>query len=373
MREFLTAVNRQKEGIWRYADLLPEVGTEHQITMGEGGTPLIASRRIAAELGLSSLYFKLEGSNPTGSYKDRISALGVSRALQRGRVGCIGTSSGNAGASAAAYAARAGLPYALLVLEQIAETKLMQAALHDAQIIKVKGFGTSAEVGDRVFRFIEEQAESLDREVMITAFRYNPVAMEAVKTIAFELLEKFGEKLPDAVFAPVGGGGLFTGIWKGFKELHDRQWIGRMPLMAAVQSEGCSNIARAWQAGDDRPAPGDSTSGISGLQVPNPPDGELVLKGLKEDGGFAVAVSDEEAWAWQERLAAEEGIWCEPAAAVSLAGVKRALDEGRLTPGGSAVCILTGAGYKDVQRGQAMLRAKSEIPLLGMDELISTL
>ncbi|MBD2848272.1 pyridoxal-phosphate dependent enzyme, partial [Paenibacillus sp. IB182496] len=211
-----------ESGVWRYAALLPQLDAAHRLTLGEGNTPLVRSRAIARELGLHRLYFKLESANPTGSYKDRISAVGVSAALARGRAALIGTSSGNAGASVAAYAARAGLPYHLLVLEHVAEAKIGQALLHGARIRKIAGFGTSTEVGERVFRYIEAAAQRANWEVMITAFRYNALAMEGVKTIAFELYEQLGGRAPDAVFAPAGGGGLCAGVDRGFAELAAR-------------------------------------------------------------------------------------------------------------------------------------------------------
>lgn len=362
-------MGRNRKGIWRYERWLPHVSADNQVSMGEGNTPLVKSRRIAQELGLSALYFKLEGTNPTGSYKDRISALGVSWALEHRKAGCIGTSSGNAGASAAAYAASAGLSYTLFVLEHIVEAKLMQAMLHDAQIYRVKGFGESAEIGDKVFRFIEKQGKARRLEVMITAFRYNPIAMEAVKTISYELLDELGANAQFAVFVPVGGGGLFTGIWKGFKELQEQGRIARLPLLAAVQSAGCSNIVKAWRNGESQPLPGDSTSQISGLQVPNPPDGQRVLQALQSDEGIGISVADEETWRWQEKLAAWEGIWCEPAAAVAVSGLKQALDEGKLPKGASAVCILTGAGYKDMDRARSFIHKQPQSPLVDIDDL----
>ncbi|NHN32757.1 threonine synthase [Paenibacillus agricola] len=372
MKDWLSSISSHKRGIWRYESMLPHIRPDKQITMGEGGTALVRSQHIAKELGLSSIYFKLESGNPTGSYKDRISAMGVSWALEQGKNGCIGTSSGNAGASAAAYAARAGLPYHLFVLEDIVEAKLMQAVIHEAEIIRIKGFGESAEIGEQVFAFIEQEAAKRNLEVMITAYQFNAVAMEAVKTIAFELAEDFtatGEPMPDAVFVPVGGGGLYTGIWNGFFELMEKGFIGRMPRMAAVQSDGCSNIVRAWQQGSASPLPGDSTCRISGLQVPNPPDGKEVLRALHAGDGFGIEVKDDEVWMWQEKLATQEGILCEPAAAVSLAGLHQALKEKRLQPGSSAVCILTGAGYKDNDRLRAICRSKPEIPMCEISEL----
>jgi len=370
MIEALEAYKLEREsGIWRYLPLLPATDPAHRVTLGEGNTPLVKSRAIAKRLGMSSLYFKLEGANPTGSYKDRISALGVSQALQNGKPACIGTSSGNAGASAAAYAARAGIPYHLLVLEHVLEAKLKQAMLHGALIRRIEGFGVSAEVGDRVFAYIRDRAARNNWEVMITAYRFNPVAMEAVKTIAYELAEQLHGRTPDAVFVPVGGGGLYTGVYRGFQDLLRIGAASSAPAVAGVQAAGCSNIVRAWERGEKRPAPGDSVSSISGLQVPNPPDGEQVLDAFYAGGGWGETVSDEEVWTWQERLAAEEGLWCEPAAAVSVAGLARAVERGAVARDGTVVCLLTGAGYKDNERTDMMLRHALSIELLDIGRL----
>lgn len=362
-------VQHEETGIWRYRRLLPEVSAEHRITLGEGNTPLVQSRAIAQRLGMKSLYFKLEGSNPTGSYKDRISAMGVSKALQEGKPACIGTSSGNAGASVAAYAARAGLPYHLLVLEQVLEAKIKQAMLHGAMIQKVKGFGTSTSVGDKVFAYIKRMAEDNNWQVMITAYLFNATAMEAVKTISYEIYEQLGSRVPDAVFSPVGGGGLYSGVYEGFLGLKRIGAASSSPAVVAVQSEGCSNIVRAWKQGLREPAPGDSTSAISGLQVPNPPDGLRVLDALHSGGGWGESVRDADVWTWQERLAAEEGLWCEPASAVSIAGLSQALADGRIDRDSTVVCLLTGAGFKDNERTETLVRQKTSIPLYDIEEL----
>ena len=370
---FQALISERETGIWRYEQLLPKIEKKHRLTLGEGNTPLVKSRSIGAQLGISSLYFKMESANPTGSYKDRISALGVSRVLEEGKPACVGTSSGNAGSSVAAYAARVGIPYHLLVLERVLETKLKQAMLHGAVIQKIKHFGTSSEVGDKVFQYINKMAEKHNWEVMITAFHYNPFAMEAVKTISFELFEQLGGRIPDAVFAPVGGGGLYTGVYKGFQALKRCGVASAAPAVVCVQSAGCSNIVKAWEQGLDRPAPGDSTSAISGLQVPNPPDGRQVLNALQAGDGWGEAVCDEDVWAWQEKLAVEEGIWCEAASAVSLAGLSRAVQLGRVSPDSTVVCLLTGAGFKDNERTEAMVQKQPSIPLYDIEQLEASL
>ncbi|GAA3409141.1 pyridoxal-phosphate dependent enzyme [Paenibacillus hodogayensis] len=354
-------------GLWQYGRLLPDIPAEHRLYLGEGGTPLIRSRRIAKRLNVGELYFKLEGANPTGSYKDRIAAIGVSWALANGRRACIGTTSGNAGAAFAAYAAAAGLPYHLFVLEHMAEAKLAQVLAYGAMVRKVKGFGTYAEVGDKVFARIVEAVREYDWESTITAFRFNPYAMEGVKTISFELAEQLGEA-PTAVYAPAGGAGLYVGIWKGFEELHGLGAIARKPQMVAVQSEGCSNIVRAYENGERTPAPGASTSLISGLQVPNPPDGSAALDIMARGDGTALSVPDADIWEAQRMLAEEEGVFCEPAAATALAGLIRHVREKGGAGDERVVCIVSGTGFKDGKRLLDMT-ADKHVPMLEADRL----
>ncbi|WP_309120324.1 pyridoxal-phosphate dependent enzyme [Paenibacillus sp.] len=355
-----------QQGIWKYHRLLPKVPSKQRMYLGEGETPLIRSVSLAKRLGIE-LYFKYEGSNPTGSYKDRIAAMGLSWALANGREACIGTTSGNAGAAVAAYAARAGIPYHLYVLEHMAETKLSQVLVHNALVRKVAGFGVSPQVGDLVFKRIFEAARLRDWEVMVTAFRYNPYAMEGVKTIAFELAEQM-ESVPTQVYTAAGGAGLFVGVWKGFDELFRFGSIPSKPKMIAVQSSGCSNIATAYEAGHEQPVSAPSTSQISGLQVPNPPDGKVALSVMLSGDGAALSVEDEEIWKVQQMLAEEEGIFCEPAGAASVAGMIKSLEgrEGRRLE--RVVCIISGAGFKDSARLSEMVRGK-RVPLLQAEEL----
>ncbi|MFK7691752.1 pyridoxal-phosphate dependent enzyme [Paenibacillus sp. HJGM_3] len=349
-------------GMWKYGKLLPPVPDACKLFLGEGGTPLVKSRNLAKRLNIGELYFKLESVNPTGSYKDRIAAIGVSWAMANRRPACIGTTSGNAGAAFAAYAAVARMPYHLFVLEHMAEAKLAQVLAYNAMVRKVIGFGTDPDVGDRVFRSVLEAGAAHDWEVTVTAIQYNPYAMEGVKTIAFELAEQLPAPATH-VYAPVGGAGLYCGIWKGFHELRERGEIPAQPQMVAVQSAGCSNIVQAYEAGVRLPVPGRSTSSISGLQVPNPPDGALALSIMARGDGSAVAVEDSAIWDAQRLLAEEEGILAEPAAAASLAGLIRECRESGGMPDRSVVCIISGIGFKDGQRLMD-LAAHKQVPLL---------
>lgn len=363
----------KEEGIWKYASYFPAIDQQNRISIGEGNTPLIRSRRIGPELGLNNLYFKLESANPTGSYKDRIAALGVSWALEQGKEACIGTTSGNAGAAIAAYAAKAGLPYHLLVLEHIVEEKLQQALVYGPDIKKIQGFGEYEQVGNQVFEYIINESAKKNWEVLITAFQFNPIAMLGVSTISFELWHQLGNRAPDAIFVPVGGGGLFTGISLGFEQLSGggtREDKLRSTSIVAVQSEGCANIVKAWREGLAVPVSGDSASQISGLQVPNPPDGKQVLDVLNRGNGWGHTVHDQDVWRWQETLAVQEGIFCEAAAAISLAGVEQSIQEGRLDdPDQMIVCIISGAGWKDGSRMRELTKKNPEVGIYTIESI----
>ncbi|GGD50904.1 threonine synthase [Paenibacillus nasutitermitis] len=359
--------DKSQKGIWRYHASLPPVPVENRLYLGEGMTPLIPSSRLGDKLGIGELYFKYEGGNPTGSYKDRIAAMGLSWAIGQGREACIGTSSGNAGAATAAYAARADLPYHLFVLEDVTEAKLAQALVHKANVRKVKGFGNDPAIGKRVFERIFEGAAEHGWEMMITAFRFNPYAMEGVKTIAYEIYDEL-QGMPSHVYASAGGGGLYCGIWKGFNELNKNGRTAAAPCMVAVQSEGCSNIVRAYHAGSRDPLSGASTSQISGLQVPNPPDGRLALQIMANGGGSGIAVSDPLIWEAQRLLAEEEGIFCEPAGAASVAGLIRDCAENTGRSFDKVVCVISGNGFKDGKRLSAMT-SEIAVPCLDVEQL----
>lgn len=359
--------DERMSGVWKYWRLLPDVSPSKRLYLGEGDTPLVKSSYLGKQLGIDELYFKIEGSNPTGSYKDRIAAVGLSWAGSRGRTACIGTSSGNAGAAVAAYAAKAGFSYHLAVLEHTVQAKLSQALLYNPSVYRIAAFGTDPEIGQQVFDLIFETSQRNNWEVMITAFRYNPYAMEGVKTISFEIAEQLGSS-PAAVYVPAGGAGLFVGVSKGFHELYQQQLAASKPTVIAVQPEGCSNIVRAYEAGEKWPLPGISTTAISGLQVPNPPDGSLALEVMRNGDGAAISVSDEQILAVQQLLAEKEGIFCEPASAAAVAGLIRSCQLEKEAPTGRIVCVLTGHGLKDDRLMTEAIQSHP-LPLMQVDQL----
>lgn len=333
-------------GIWRYSAHLPIPAPEHAVCLGEGGTPLLRSARLGSDMGVAELHFKIEGSNPTGSYKDRIAAVGIARLREQGKRAWAATSSGNAGAAIAAYGVRAGLDGYLFTLEKASRAKIAQILAYGPRVFAVERLGYDPVVEQATWRYIRTICDANGWGMLVTARKFSPHAMEGVKTIAYELGEQLGDA-PDVVYVPAGGGGLLSTTWKGFVEWQAAGRIARLPRMVAVQPLGCDGITQAWQAGRAVEPILGCTSTISGLQLTAPPDGDLVLRALGESGGWATSVPDDATYAAQADLAGREGIFVEPAAAITLAALRADLASGRLRGDERVVCLLTGVGFKD--------------------------
>ena len=326
--------------IWNYAEQWNAPPREIAVTMGEGNTPLIRSTRIGPGLGLANLWFKYEGGNPTGSYKDRFAAAAVTHLKQDGKRLCLGTSSGNTGAAVAAYCARAGIACHLAIVEGAPEGKLRQMRAYGAHLYRVKDFGKVPAVNAEVFAGLQILAAELNAGFEVSAFSLSPRGMAGVQTIGYEIAEALGKK-PFAVFSPAGGGGLTLAVARGLAESATN---GRVHC---VQPEGNDTIVSALREGASIARAVDSTTTISGLQVGSVLDGDEVIATCRRLGGTGYVVTDEAAFAWQARLATDEGIFCEPACAVSLAGVEAAVKAGEVDPDEPLVCLITGVGFKD--------------------------
>ena len=302
-------------------------------------TPLLESARIGPALGLD-LRFKLEMCQPSGSYKDRFVAAEMELWRTRGARACVATSSGNTGAALAAWSARAAMPCVILVSETTPAGKLRPMLAYGARVVRVRGFVTSPTVTAQVFDKLERMAAEERIPLIVSAYRYCPEGMRGVEAIAHELNEQ--RQGIDDVFVPVGGGGLFAAVCRGF-----RRSQAQLPRVHAVQPEGCPTVVSAFQEGRDSILPVTSTTRISGLSVPFDIDASVALAELRAMGGRAIAIGDQEVFDAQARLLREEGIWCEPAGAAALAGCLRAHREGWLAAGASVICLVTGHGFKD--------------------------
>ena len=347
-------------GIWRYAARLPLTDRQHIVSLGEGDTPLLPSARLGVEIDLPRLYFKNEGLNPTGSYKDRIATVGISSLRALGRRAWAAASSGNAGASLAAYGARAGVDGYLFTLERAPRAKIAQIMSYAPQVMSVKRLGYDPAADKATWANIAALCDAEGWLMLITARSNSPQAMEGAKTIAYEICQQLDGDAPDVVYVPVGGGGLLSSIWKGFKEWRQAGKITRLPRMVAVQPLGCDPVTQAWQANRALEPLDDCASAISGIILTSPPDGDLVLQDLRESKGWALSIADDDTYQAQSKLAAREGLFVEPAAAVVWEAIKADRESGRLQGTESVVGVLTGVGFKD---SAALKRMTAHRPL----------
>jgi threonine synthase len=351
--------------IWRWAKYLDSVPERARVTLGEGNTPLVRSRRIGPATGLNRLYFKLDFASPTGSYKDRFAAAAVSHMVAAGQTRCVATSSGNTGSALAAYCAVAGIECIIAIVEAAPDGKLQQMLAYGAKLFRVRGFGIDPATSIEVMETVRRLGSRPGSAVQISAYAYGPLGMSGVKTIAYELNEQLGSDIAH-VFCPAGGGGMVVAVARGFDDLVREGKITDKPQIEVVQPAGNDTIATPLRAGSIARAV-TCTTKVSGLQVPTVIDGALAIEAARSSGGTGHTVTDEEVWTTQKRLAIEEGIFCEPAAATALAGALNAARDGRLDPDATVVCVVTGSGFKDPPSVQQMLEGTA-CPLIEADE-----
>jgi threonine synthase len=332
----------------RYRDLLAREGEAFPITLGEGGTPLVAARRLGAEIGLDHLHLKFEGTNPTGSFKDRGMVLAVNRALEGGARAVVCASTGNTSASAAAYAAAAGLPcHVILPAGKVARGKLAQALAAGARLVMVDGNFDAALTAVR--RLGEEG-------VAVVVNSINPDRLAGQQTGAWEVVDALG-RAPDALALPVGNAGNITAYWRGFRSYAaaGRTGADGLPRMLGFQAEGAAPIVR----GEPVEAP---ETVATAIRIGNPASWEGATAARDESGGLIETVTDEEILEAQRLVVQLEGVFCEPASAAGVAGVRRLATEGRIGADALVVCVLTGHGLKDPDAVQAEEGSLTPIP-----------
>ncbi len=327
-------------GMWRYEPLLPLPPGPVAYPLAVGGTPLIAPPALRRALGLPGLWLKDETRGPSGSNKDRATALVLELALRAGAGTVTCASTGNVAASLAIGAAAAGLRAVVFVPAAVAAGKLVPMLAAGAQVVKVRA-GYEAAFG------LSRQAAAafgwVDRNTGV-----NPATVEAKKTVAFEIWEQLGRRMPDAVVAPVGDGVTLYALGKGFRELAACGAPGRLPRIVGVQAEGAQPVVRAWRAGGDvRTAAGQSLA--DGIAVGAPVSGGAALHEIRGSGGACVAVADAALLDAIALLARRAGVLAEPAGAAALAGAARAKAEGLLGDGETVVALVTGTGLKTPQ------------------------
>ncbi len=329
-------------------DYAGHIEADERLSLGEGNTPLVRSRRIGPAIGLNNLYFKLESLNPTGSYKDRFAAAAVTEMLAKGDRRVVGSSSGNAGAAVAAYCAAAGIACQIAVVSDAPDGKLKQMLAYGAQLWKIHDFGFDPQITHDVMTHLTHLGQRPGTRLQITAYCHSAVGMAGVEQISHELAEQIPRGRIEHLFACAGGGGLILALAKGFESLIQSAALQKGPRVHCVQPIGNDTIAGPLRAGKTRAQPcARSTTRITGLQVPNLLDGQAALEACQRSQGLGYLVSDETIYELQARLAQEEGIFCEPAGATPLAGALQAVQRGEIDPDETVVCLITGAGFKD--------------------------
>jgi len=324
------AINKQGV-LYRYKELLPLTDKTPMFSLGEGETPLVRSRRLEKEIGCGELYFKLEGCNPTGSFKDRGMVVAIAKAIEKGSKAVICASTGNTSASAAAYAAGFCLECIIIIPEgKIAPGKLAQAIVHGAKIIAIDGNF------DQALNIVRE----LTKKHPVTLVNsVNPNRIEGQKTGAFEIIDILGNA-PDYHFIPVGNAGNITAYWKGYCEYQKMGKSVKKPKMMGFQAEGAAPIVRGHVV--EKPE-----TIATAIRIGNPASWQKATAARDESGGIIDMVTDEEIMAAYHQLAAKEGIFCEPASAASFAGLVKQAAAGLDISGKKIVCVLTGNGLKD--------------------------
>jgi threonine synthase len=332
--------------IWRYEELLP-VSSSFAVRLGEGGTPLIHSRRLGQRLGMKNLFLKDDTRNPTASFKDRAMAVGSAKAVQLKKKDVAIASSGNAAASLAAYSAGAGMRCHAFVPPDAAAGKTAQLLLYGASIVRC---AQEKEGEDATVQAMLAAVERFGYYPCPSFGPFNPYQVEGPKTVAYELFEQREWEGLDFVLVPTGSGCLLTGIWKGLQDLKELDLIRSYPGIVAVQPSGNQTLVRGIQKGMDieelvpEPYP---KSVAGGLLDPYPWDGDAAIEGVRRTSGAGVSVSDREILQAVRELAAYEGIFAEPSGAAGLAGLKRLLSKGTITRADRVAILVTGSGLKE--------------------------
>jgi threonine synthase len=326
--------------MWRYSEVLPVTDPQRAVTLGEGGTPLLRAPALGDVIGATALYVKDESGNPTGTFKARGMSAAISKARELGTEEVGVPTAGNAGSAAAAYAARAGLVAHIAMPANTPPAIMDEVEAYGAELTLVDGLISDA--GRLVAEGIREHGWT-DLSTLKEPYR-----LEGKKTMGYELWEQFRGTLPEQIVYPTGGGTGLIGMWKAFDELEEMGLIdSRRPRMISVQLETCAPIVRAMEQGAERAEPWENASGNApGLRVPAPFADDLILQVLRASNGVAVAVSDDEIAEAVQEFDQSEGIDACPEGAATLAGLRKLLEDGRVSPHLSTVLFNTGSGLK---------------------------
>lgn len=353
-----SAIRERNHDLWRYHELLPVQYEDHVVTLGEGMTPLLPMPKLGEFYGLNHLYMKDESLIPTGSFKARGAAVGISKAKELGVQQFAMPTNGNAGAAWALYAARAGIKATIVMPQDAPAITRTEVALSGAELFLVNGLISDA--GKMV-------AEKVKHDQIYDASTLKePYRIEGKKTMGLEIAEQLGWAMPDVILYPTGGGVGLIGIYKALQELKEIGWLaGKLPRLVAVQAEGCAPIVKAWEEKKERSEFWEQSTTVAfGINVPKALGDFLVLRALYETDGMAIAISDQELLEEQQHIAEYEGAFVCPEGAATFAAAKRLAAQGWIGPDESVVVLNTGAGIKYPDT------VKIEVPLLEIGESI---
>ena len=329
--------------MWRYAEVLPVENEQFQVSLGEGFTPLLQATSLGRKIGVPKLYIKDEGLNPTGSFKARGMSAAISRAAELGAQAIAIPSAGNAGGATAAYAARAGLPAHIFMPKDVPQANYIECKVLGAHVELIDGLISDC---GKIVASRKEAEGWFDISTLKEPYR-----VEGKKTMGYELAEQFDWELPEVVIYPTGGGTGLIGMWKAFDEMEQMGWIGpERPRMVSVQAAGCAPIVRAYSAGDEHAEPWiDPETIAAGLRVPAAVGDFLMLKAIRDSGGCALSVTDEELMASASKMAVAVGSFPAPEGAATLAALEKLIAQNQVSERERVVLFNTGTGLKYIE------------------------
>ncbi len=329
--------------MWRYTEVLPVENDQFQVSLGEGFTPLLQATSLGKKMGVPALYIKDEGLNPTGSFKARGMSAAISRAAELGAQAIAIPSAGNAGGATAAYAARAGLPAHIFMPKDVPQANYIECKVLGAHVELIDGLISDC---GKIVASRKETEGWFDISTLKEPYR-----VEGKKTMGYELAEQFDWELPEVVIYPTGGGTGLIGMWKAFDEMEQMGWIGsERPRMISVQAAGCAPIVRAYHTGDEHAEPWiDAETIAAGLRVPAAVGDFLMLKAIRDSGGCALSVTDEELMASASKMAAAVGSFPAPEGAATLSALEKLIAQNLVNERDRVVLFNTGTGLKYIE------------------------
>ena len=329
--------------MWRYAEVLPVENEQFQVSLGEGFTPLLQATSLGKKIGVPKLYIKDEGLNPTGSFKARGMSAAISKAAELGAQAIAIPSAGNAGGATAAYAARAGLPAHIFMPKDVPQANYIECKVLGAHVELIDGLISDC---GKIVASRKEVEGWFDISTLKEPYR-----VEGKKTMGYELAEQFDWELPEVVIYPTGGGTGLIGMWKAFDEMEQMGWIGsERPRMISVQAAGCAPIVRAYHTGDEHAEPWtDAETIAAGLRVPAAVGDFLMLKAIRDSGGCALSVTDEELMASASKMAAAVGSFPAPEGAATLSALEKLIAQNLVNERDRVVLFNTGTGLKYIE------------------------